>query len=192
MTRLVSVIAHGEKEGWGAHTPQIPDLVIAEATEAELLASLPGTIAWCFEGDRIDDDFAIEIHVEREVARSVFVRVARDDKRAAREAVADRIVAALADPELGARLRAAPANMFGEVVYICALPTDTRPWLDNQVEEVRGSVNVVVPVSGTVLWVRAYGGQPAALPSEAGHQGLAATFAEATHTPDRQRILVPA
>jgi hypothetical protein len=117
----------------------------------------------------------------------------RDEQQAAREQVAERIVAALDDPDLGARLRAAPSNMFGEVIYICALPTDTRAWLDNQVEEVRGAVNVAVPLSAAVLWVRAFGGQPASLPPpDTGDPAHPATFADVTQTPDRQRILVPA
>jgi hypothetical protein len=191
MTKLVSVILREEAEGWWAHTPQIPDLVTGDDTEAELLASLPGTIAWCFEDDGIDDDFDIQLHVEREVG-GVFVRVARDEHQAARQEVADRITAALADPDLAERLRNAPRNRVGDVVYICVLPTDTHAWLDDQLEERRGAVNVVVPLSATVLWARAYRGQRAGIPPDAGHQAQPATFAEATHTPDRQRILVPA
>src|SRR5262245_41524226 len=119
MTRLVSVIACGDDEGgWGAWTPQIPDLVTGDDTEAELLVSLPGTIAWCFEDDGIDEDFEIRLHVEREAGDGVLVRVARDEQQAAREEVADRIVAALADPELAVRLRNVPTNMYGEVIYI--------------------------------------------------------------------------
>jgi hypothetical protein len=206
MTRLVNVIAYEEQGNWGAWTPQIPDLTTGGDSEAKLLRSLPVTIAWCFEGDGIDDDFKIVVHVEREVG-GVFIRVARDEHHAARQKVADRIVAAISDPYLAERLRNAPAGQFDEVTFVCALPTDTRAWLDDQLEERRGAVNVVVPLSPAVLWIRAYGDQPTDRPSNpeapanAGTSdpaisptfgSMTATFADATRAPDRQRILVPA
>jgi predicted RNase H-like HicB family nuclease len=204
MTKLVSVIAREEQGVWGALTPQFPDLSTGGDTEAELLRSLPGTIAWCMEDDYPGEDFEIVVHVEREVG-GVFIRVARDEQHAARQKVADRIVAALADPDLAERLRQAPAGQFDEVIYICALPTDTRAWLDNQLEERRGAVNVVVPLSDTVLWVQTFGDQPAGIPARpelpaktgspmrpATFGDVTATFADATQAPDQQRILVPA
>jgi predicted RNase H-like HicB family nuclease len=204
MTKPVSVIAREEKEGWWVWSPQCPGLVTGGETEAGLLRSLPGTIAYYFEDDHPGEDFEIVVHAEREVG-GVFIRVARDEQHTARQKVADRIVAALADPALAQLLRNAPAGQFDEVVYICALPTDTRAWLDDQLEERRGAVNVVVPLSPAVLWIRAYGGQPFDAPAHpefpantasplrpAAFGNATATFADATRTPDRQRILVPA
>jgi hypothetical protein len=197
MTRTVSVIVREDDPSWWAWSPQCPGLTAGHETEAELLQSLPGTIAWYFEDDHSDYDFDIQIHVEREVG-GVFIRVAHDEQYAARQEVADRIAAALANPVLAERLRGAPANWAGEVVFICALPTDTRAWLDHQTEEGDGAVIVFVPLSGTTLWARAFGDQPAdvpvspGLPVNAGDPVRPATFGEVTRTPDRQRILVPA
>jgi hypothetical protein len=152
------------------------------------------------EEDHPGEDFEIVVHAEREVG-GVVIRVARDEQHAARQEVADRIAAALADPRLAERLRSAPQNWAGEVVYVCALPTDARAWLDRQIEEGDGAVNVVVPISRTVLWIRAYGDQPTDLPANAGtgdpayppaFGAVTGTFADATQAPDRQRILVPA
>src|SRR4030095_14465551 len=109
MTKLVSVIAREEQGVWGALTPQFPNLVTGGDTEAELLQSLPGTIAWCMEDDYPGEDFEIVVHAEREVG-GVFIRVARDERHAARQKVADRIAAALSDPYLAERLRNAPAG----------------------------------------------------------------------------------
>jgi hypothetical protein len=66
-------------------------------------------------------------------------------------------------------------------------------------------VNVAVPLSPVVLWIRAYGGQPFDVPAHpefptnaaspgrpAAFGDVTATFADATRAPDRQRILVPA
>jgi hypothetical protein len=204
MTKLVSVIAREEQGVWGAWTPQFPGLVTGGDTEAKFLRSLPGTIAWCMDDDHPGEDFEIVVHAEREVS-GVIIRVARDDQHAARQEVADRIAAALADPHLAERLRSAPPNWAGEVVYVCALPADTRAWLDRQIEEGDGAVNVVVPLSPAVLWIRAFGDQPADVPAETKHlaktsspirpeafRDLTATFADATQAPDQQRILVPA
>ncbi len=191
------MIVREDEPSWWAWSPQCPGLTAGEETEVELLRSLPGTIAWCFEDDHPGEDFDMRVHVEREVG-GVFLRVARDEQHAARQEVADRIIVALADPDLAERLRAAPPNWAGEVVYICALPTDTRDWLDNQIEEGDGTVNVVVPLSSNVLWVRAYGDQPASVPANAelptnmGDPMRQATFADVAQAPDQQRILVPA
>jgi hypothetical protein len=192
MAKLVSVIIRGEKEGWWAWTPQCPELITGRNTEAKLLRSLPKTLAWCFEEDGDIDDIDIRIHVERKVGDGVVVRVARDERQDARQAVADRFVAALADPDLAGRLRAAPQNPVGEVVYICALPTDTRVWLEDQMEDRRGAVNVVVPVSGTMLWTWPVGDQPGDAAPNTGDAAPPATFGDVARASDRQRILVPA
>jgi hypothetical protein len=197
MTKIISVVVREDEPSWWAWSPQCPGLTAGHETEAELLRSLPDTIAYYFEDDQPDGDFDIQVHVEREVG-GVFIRVARDERYPARQEVADRIAAALADPVLAERLRKAPSDEFGEVTYVCALPTDTRAWLDNQLEERHGVVNVAVPLSGTTLWARAFGDQPAdvpanpELPANAGDPVRSATFGEVTRTPDHQRILVPA
>lgn len=189
MTKLISIIARVEKEGWWVWSPQCPGLVAGEATEAELLRSLPETIALYFEDDDIDD-FDIQVHVERDAGDGVFVRVARDGRQAARQEVADRIVAALADPDVAARLRKAPSDQFGEVVYVCGLPTDTRAWLENQLDEKHGPVNVAIPVSGTTLWARAFGDEPVDADPDASDAMSAPTFGEAARASDQQRVLV--
>jgi hypothetical protein len=204
MTKIVSAVLREDEPSWWVSSPQCPGLIAGDETEAELLRSLPGTIAYYFEDDHPDGDFDIQIHVEREVA-GVIVRIARDDQQGARQQVADRIGAALANPRLAERLRAAPSNWDGEVIYICALPTDTRAWLDNQLEEGDGAVNVVVPLSDTLLWVQTFGAQPTDLPAEPEHPAktgspmrpaafgdVTATFADVTQAPDQQRILVSA
>jgi hypothetical protein len=191
MTRTVSVIVREDDPGWWAWSPQCPGLTAGDETEVELLRSLPGTIAYYFEDDHVDEEIDIRLHAEREVS-GVFLRVARDEQQVARQEVADRVAAALADPDLAGLLRNAPPNWAGEVVYVCALPTDTRSWLDNQLEAGDGAVIVAVPLSDTALWVRAFGDQAATVPPDTGASATSATFREVTRAPDQERILVPA
>jgi predicted RNase H-like HicB family nuclease len=191
MAKRVSIIVREDDPSWWAWSPQCPGLMAGDETEADLLRSLPETIDFYFEDDDVDD-FDIQFHVERPMGDGVFVRVARDERQAARQEVADRIAAALAVPASAERLRKAPSDQFGEVTYVCALPTDTRAWLECQLDDKHGPVNVVVPVSDTTLWTWAVRARPIDAAANADEAPPSATFGEAAQTKDRRRIFVPA
>ncbi len=191
MTRTVHVIVREDGPSWSAWSPQCPGLAISKPTRTGMLRSLPGTIAWYFEDDPLahDDALDIRVHIERTVG-GVVIRVAHDDHRAARQEVANRVIAALGNPDFAERLRAAPRNWADEVACICALPTDTRAWLASQLYDEGDGAVVAVPVSGTFLWARPFEGGHTGAPPDADDSARRMTFEEVTQTPDREQLLV--
>lgn len=154
MTRAITVIVRRDGESWSAWSPQCPGLAVAEPTAAELRGALPEALAWYFYGDF---DFEILVHLEQEL-RGVVVRIAQDDFLWERQLVAERLGAALGVEDQAEQLRAAPANSAGEVVYVCALPSDSISWLTAQTEEISDPVVVALPVAESMLWTLQLGG----------------------------------
>ncbi|CUU54407.1 hypothetical protein Ga0074812_102417 [Parafrankia irregularis] len=154
MTRAITVIVRRDGESWSAWSPQCPGLAVAEPTAAELRAALPEAFTWYFDGD---PDFEILVHLEQEL-RGVVVRIAQDAFGWERQLVAERLGAALGVQEQAERLRAAPPNSAGEVVYVCALPSDSISWLTAQLDDVADPVVVALPAEESTLWTLQFGG----------------------------------
>ncbi|MCK9896884.1 hypothetical protein [Frankia sp. AgB32] len=153
MTRAITVIVRRDGESWSAWSPQCPGLAVAEPTAAELRGALPEALTWYFDGD---SDFEILVHLEQEL-RGVVVRIAQDAFGWERQLVAERLGAALGVEDQAERLRAAPPNSAGEIVYVCALPTDPISWLTTQVGDVADPVVVALPAAEAMLWTLQFG-----------------------------------
>ncbi|ONH59423.1 hypothetical protein CcI49_15655 [Frankia sp. CcI49] len=154
MTRAITVIVRRDGESWSAWSPHCPGLAVAEPTAAELRGALPEALTWYFDGD---SDFEILVHLEQEL-RGVVVRIAQDAFVWERQLVAERLGAALGVQEQAERLRAAPSNSAGEVVYVCTLPSDSISWLTAQLDDVADPVVVALPAAESTLWTLQFGG----------------------------------
>ncbi|ETA02993.1 hypothetical protein CcI156_03220 [Frankia sp. CcI156] len=148
MSKVVSVLVRRDGPCWSAWSPQCPGLVAAETTAEEMRAALPDLIAWYFDGD---PDVNLRIHLELEV-RGVIVRIAQDADAWERQLVAERLGAALGMDSQAEQLRAVRANAAGEVVYVCALPSDQISWLTGQMDDEDDAVVVALPATESELW----------------------------------------
>jgi hypothetical protein len=130
----IHLIVRDTGEGPFATSPQAPGLVYGRATLAELRADLQEVLAFHFNRP---GPFRVHEHLERhqEVHNGELVtRVANDQHLDERQAVAARLWHALTVPGQAQSLLEGPANRVGEVVYACAVPSDTIGWLAGQLE----------------------------------------------------------
>ncbi|EIV94043.1 hypothetical protein [Frankia sp. QA3] len=153
MTRAVSVIVRRDGVSWSAWSPQCPGLAIAEPTATELRSAFPDALAWYFDGNR---DLDMQIHLEQEL-RGVVIRIAQDTQVWERQLVAGRLGAALGVDSQAAELRSAALNAAGEIVYVCALPSDPVSWLTAQMDDETDAVVVTLPSAESMLWTLQFG-----------------------------------
>lgn len=113
-------------------SPQAPGLVYGRSSLKELRADLQDVLAFHFNHP---GPFEVIEHHERhyEVAgRELVTRIALDEHRDQRQAVYERIGRALNVPGQAEALVSTVTNKVGEVVYVCAVPSDVLGWLAAQ------------------------------------------------------------
>jgi len=126
-----------------ATSPQAPGLLYGRPSLAELRADLDDVLSFHFDRP---GPFEVLEHHERhhEIAgRELVTRLAADEHRKQRLMVYQRIGRAMAVPEQAESLVSAVTNSVGEVVYVCAVPSDTYGWLVAQLDP-RGDALVAV------------------------------------------------
>lgn len=119
-------------------SPQAPGLMYGEETLEAVRHGIQGALAFHFG---VPGPYPVVEHHEchHEIGDGELVtRIAIDGHLADRQVVQDGIRAALRVPEQIDALLSAPANRVGEVVYVCAVATDTLGWLGAQLDP-RGS-----------------------------------------------------
>lgn len=94
------------------------------------------------------------MHVESEV-RGIVFRVCQDEHRWARHHVVDRLAAVLGDPDQAPHLAARDSNALGDVVFVCAMPTDTLDWVERQMDP-EDALNMAVSVADAMIWVSTF------------------------------------
>jgi predicted RNase H-like HicB family nuclease len=138
----IHLIVRDTGEGFYATSPQAPGLAYGRATVAELRADLSDVLGFHFNRP---GPFRVLEHLERQdtvEGRELVTRVANDQYRDQRQEVAARLARALTVPAQARSLLEGPANRVGEVVYLCAVPSDTIGWLAGQLDP-RGDAAVV-------------------------------------------------
>ena len=121
--------------GLYATSPQAPGLAYGRRTLDELRADLPGALAFHF--DRPGPSRVIEHHERHyDVGEGELVtRIALDAHQDERQSVYTRLGSALAIPEQARSLVSDfSTNAVGEVVYLCAVPSDTLGWIAAQLD----------------------------------------------------------
>lgn len=141
------LIVRDTGEGFYATSPQAPGLAYGRATLAELRAELQDVLAFHFDRP---GPFQVAEHLERHTAvegGELVTRIATDQHRDQRQEVATRLGRALAVPGQARSLLEGPANRVGEVVYVCAVPSDTIGWLAAQLDQHGDAVVVAVAIA---------------------------------------------
>jgi hypothetical protein len=135
-----------------ATSPQAPGLVYGRRSLAELRNDLTDVLSFHFE---LPGPFHVVEHVEHhyDVATGeLVIRVAQDTRKAEREIVAERIRQIAGDPEEAQSLLST-ADLVGETVYICAIPSDTLGWVAAQLR-LEDVVHIITPQHQTPLALR--------------------------------------
>jgi hypothetical protein len=130
----VHLLVRVVEDGLYATSPQAPGLVYARPDLAALRADLDEVLSFHFNRP---GPFRVVEHHERhyDVGHGELVtRIANDEHRDERQEVYTRIGRALTVPAQAESLIAGPSNRVGEVVYVCAVPTDTIGWLVDQLD----------------------------------------------------------
>lgn len=135
MTDLIHVFVREEDDGSVyATSPQAPGLIYSEPSLKALREGIQEVLAFHF--DRPGPFKLVEHHEYRyDVAEhELVIRVAFDKHVNDRMTVQQRLRDAATVPEQARDLADTPANKLGEIVYVCAVPTDTVGWLGDQLD----------------------------------------------------------
>ena len=158
MADPVDVIVSANGGSWSARAPQIPGLAIAQPTAQTMREAIPDAIRFGLDDPPLLPE--IDVHVEYEIGEDVFVRVAQDRHGWERQHIAERLTASLSVEGAAGPLHTAPANKLGEVVYVCAMPSDRIGWFARQMEPAGDWLTAVVPVAEQLIWTFSLGTGP--------------------------------
>ncbi len=150
--RTIDVIVYGEDGSWSASSPQVPGFVGGRASREDLSHDLPGMLS--FAG--IDPEgLTVRVHEEAMISTNegdFVLRVASDDHFEERREVAERIRAALTDEIQREDMSDAPRTPTGELLYICAVPSDTVRWCVEQLHSDGDGAVAAVCVAEEMIW----------------------------------------
>jgi hypothetical protein len=124
-------------------SPQLPGLAYGRPTLRQARSELEDVLS--FHLDR-PGPFEVLEHHERYYswADGEFVtRIALDEHAQERQEVYLRLGAALTIPDQAAALLSEPTNKVGEVVLVCAVPSDTVGWLSAQLDPIGPDAAVI-------------------------------------------------
>ena len=145
------VIIRDTRDGFFATSPQGAGLAYGRPTLEELHADLDDVLRFHFEEA---GPFTVVEHHERhyDIAdRELVTRIAIDEQRDERQDVYTRIGHALTIPDQARSLVEGPTNGIGEVVFVCAVPSDTVGWLAGQTDRPGDAVVVAVAVGDELV-----------------------------------------
>lgn len=150
--RAIDVIVYAEDGTWSASSPQIPGFVGGRASRDDLHRDLPGMLRFAgVEPDGLTVRVHEEVMIPTDEADFV-LRVASDDHVDERREVAQRLQGALTDKVLREDMSAAPRTPTGEILYICAVPSDTIRWCVEQLHHEGDGAVVAVCVVEEMVW----------------------------------------
>ncbi len=144
---MIHLLVRDTGEGFYATSPQAPGLVYGRATLTELRTDLDDVLAFHFDRP---GPFRVLEHHERQYQfddGELVTRIAVDEHRNERQEVYARLGRALTVPDQLRSLLEGPVNRVGEVVYVCAVPTDTVGWLVAQLDPRGDAVTVAVAIA---------------------------------------------
>ncbi|MER6554595.1 hypothetical protein ABT148_25010 [Streptomyces sp. NPDC001725] len=150
-SELIHLIVRKTEDGLYATSPQLPGFVYGRQSLAELRTDLSAALS--FHTGEPGPHRVLEHH-ERcyDVAGGeVVTRLAFDERASDRQLVYERIGQTIRDPKQASSLAHGVANQVGEVVFVCALPSDTLGWLSAQLSEPLDAFYAAVAISDQML-----------------------------------------
>ncbi|MFD9717418.1 hypothetical protein [Streptomyces sp. NPDC059076] len=148
---LIHLIIRKTEDGLYATSPQLPGFMYARGDMAELRADLREALS--FHTGKPGPFRTIEHHERHyEVAGGELVtRLAKDSFAADRQIVYERLGKVIRDPGQARSLAHGRTNTAGEVVYVCALPSDTLGWLMAQLSDPEDAFYAAVTIADPML-----------------------------------------
>lgn len=134
-----------------ATSPQAPGLVYGRKSLEELRRDLQEVLSFHFNQP---GPFDVVEHHERHhdiAGHELVTRIVMDQHRAARFEVLERLAQVMSVPEQAKSLLSAVTNTVGEVVYVCAIPSDTIGWLTAQLSPHGDALNAAVTIADHML-----------------------------------------
>jgi len=134
-----------------ATSPQVPGLVYGRPSLAEWRSDLDNVLSFYFERP---GPFDVIEHHERHYdveGRELVTRLALDKHRDQRQDVYERIGQVLRVPGQAESLVSAVTNTVGEIVYVCAVPSDTLAWLAAQLDGPGDAIIAAVTIADQFL-----------------------------------------
>jgi hypothetical protein len=149
---VIHVIVRVEDDGsMSVRSPQVPGLAYGAASTARVRSELDGVLAFAL--DRQGPFRVVEHHERRfEIAgREIVVRLAVDDHHDERQETYERLARAVGAPDQSAALLAAPADVVGEALYLCVVPSDRVRWIAAQLDPGSSATLAVAIAEGLLL-----------------------------------------
>jgi hypothetical protein len=148
---VLHVIVRAEDDGtFFARSPQVPGLAYGAGSLEALHAGLDDVLALALDRP---GPFRIAEHHERHfetAGRELVVRLAADDRYEQRREAYTRLARAVSVPEQVEALLDAPADVVGEILYLCAVPSDTVHWIAAQLDP-GGAATLAIAVADDLL-----------------------------------------
>jgi hypothetical protein len=150
-SEVLHVIVRAEDDGtFFVRSPQVPGLAYGADSLEQLRAGLDDVLAFALDRP---GPFHVTEHHERHfetAGREVVVRLAADDKYEQRREAYARLARAVSMPEQIEALLDAPSDVVGEILYLCAVPSDTVDWIATQLDP-GGAATLAVAVADELL-----------------------------------------
>jgi hypothetical protein len=148
---LIVLHPAGDDEAWTVYSPQIEGFSGGRDSVIELQRDLRSMLR--FAG--VSPTAKIRVHTEKLYEADgldYVIRVANDDLGESRQNTASRLQGALAIPGQREDLLDAPKTRTGEVLFICAEPTDRIEDLAAQLHPGGDAAVIVAPVAEDLIW----------------------------------------
>lgn len=175
----IEVMVREDGGSWAAWSPQCPGLMVVEPTPEELREALRPALRFYYSDDQEAATASrYMVNLEQEI-NGVVVRVRQDEHAYERQLLAQRVAAQLGGTETAEDMRSSPANPLGDVVFVCALPSDTFGWIGRQMED-EDTINVVLPASELFVWSMSFSNSTRPRSLAAGRRGSDLGYQEST------------
>ncbi|MFF9274705.1 hypothetical protein [Streptomyces griseosporeus] len=148
---LIHLLVRQAGDGLYATSPQLPGFMYGRETLASLRADLQDALLF---HTGTHGPFRVLEHHERhyEIADGEIVtRLANDDLSKERQVVYERLGQAIRNPAQAYSIAHGISNPVGEVVYVCALASDTLGWLTEQLSEPEDAFYAAVSIGDHML-----------------------------------------
>jgi hypothetical protein len=150
-TEPIHVIVRATAGGFYVTSPQAPGLAFGRRTIDGIHGELQDVLAFHFDEPGPFTVIEHHEHSHEAAGHELVTRLAIDDHKAQRQETYKRLRAALSVPEQVEALVEEPANLVGEVLYICVLPSDTLQWVGAQLDPRGESATLVVAVADDLM-----------------------------------------
>lgn len=150
---LIMIMPSDGADTYAAYSPQIDGFIIGSDSALQLQQDLPEALKFAgVDISRVVIHRHNEYPFTTEEGVDYAIRVAVDAQREDRLKGADRFARAMTDPEQRARLLKSPRTRTGDILFICAIPSDRIKDLARQLHPAGDAAVILVSVADEFVW----------------------------------------